>query len=530
MGPFRYQRYPAKIIFKEKGKANTYGQRSTNGERTIILQGEHIKPATYSKTVLILMHPSGRLNLLPFVKALARAGLHTLTFGSRYCGNDSMLILEDCIKDLEQVVRHARTALGYERVVLTGWSGGGPLVAMYQAEAEVEGGDMLSADALLLIASHSGRAATLTEWLDPSYQLCDEKQGRLPNLNIWTNSKTSSFLSRFKKGQIERNQRITNYVLKRLDSLDGEDRGLLIEGTMANPFFESLPDGGFMGDTKWMNTAPHGLARFTTLRSWLSQWSLSCSKGDALKLLPKISIPSLVIVNELDNATPPATSKRLYEVIPSTQKRLYEIKGANHYYEGQPKLAAEAASVAVEFLTDCGLLDLQPGPLHMGLNHVALVCSDLERTTEFMVSKLGMPLVKSINLPNSGKHLFFDAGNGNYCAYFWYANNAQAKRNQPVRGIELFTNPGVSFDDFKSACGTMDHIAWSMPTERSLKAYRKLLQSRGVDCSPLLRHADTVSGFSRDPSKTTFLSFYFFDPDGIMFEVTHTPIADLSKL
>jgi len=527
MIPYRYQRHPAKIIYKEKGKANIYGQRSTDGERTIILQGEHIKPATYTKTVLILMHPSGRLNLLPFVHALARAGIHILTFGSRYCGNDSMLILEDCIKDLEQVVRHARTTLGYEKVVLSGWSGGGPLAAMYQAEAELKGGGMLSANALLLIASHHGRAATLTEWLDPSYQLCDETQGRLPNFNIWTNPKTSSFLTRFKKAQIERNHRITNYVLKRLDSLGGEDRGLLIEGTMANPFFESHPEGGFMGDTRWMNTAPHGLARFTTLKSWLSQWSLSHSKGDALRLLPNISIPSLVIVNELDNATPPKTSKRLYEVIQSTQKCIYEIKGANHYYEGQPQLAAEAASITAKFLTDCGLLNIQSGPVHMGLNHVALVCSDLERTTDFMVSKLGMPLVKSINLPNSGKHVFFDAGNGSYCAYFWYANNSQAKRH---RDIAMFTKPGVSFDDFKSASGAMDHIAWSMPTERGIKAYRKLLQSRGVDCSPLLRHADTMTGFSRDPSKTTFLSFYFFDPDGIMFEVTYTPVADLSKL
>ncbi len=48
-----------------------------------------------------------------------------------------------------------------------------------------------------------------------------------------------------------------------------------------------------------------------------------------------------------------------------------------------------------------------------GINHVALVCSDMARTVDFYSNILGMPLIKSLDLPNgAGQHFFFDAGNG----------------------------------------------------------------------------------------------------------------------
>ena len=48
-----------------------------------------------------------------------------------------------------------------------------------------------------------------------------------------------------------------------------------------------------------------------------------------------------------------------------------------------------------------------------GVNHLALVCSDMERTVEFYTDVLGMRLIKTINLPGgSGQHFFFDMGGG----------------------------------------------------------------------------------------------------------------------
>ncbi len=58
-----------------------------------------------------------------------------------------------------------------------------------------------------------------------------------------------------------------------------------------------------------------------------------------------------------------------------------------------------------------------------GINHVALVCSDMQRTVDFYSGVLGMPLVKSLDLPNGmGQHFFFDAGNGDCVAFFWFTD------------------------------------------------------------------------------------------------------------
>src|ERR1700755_2547713 len=60
-----------------------------------------------------------------------------------------------------------------------------------------------------------------------------------------------------------------------------------------------------------------------------------------------------------------------------------------------------------------------------GINHVALVCSDMQRTVDFYSGVLGMPLIKSLDLPGGmGQHFFFDAGNGDCVAFFWFTGAA----------------------------------------------------------------------------------------------------------
>src|ERR1700733_1706626 len=49
-----------------------------------------------------------------------------------------------------------------------------------------------------------------------------------------------------------------------------------------------------------------------------------------------------------------------------------------------------------------------------GVNHLALVCSDMKRTVEFYTQVLGMRLIKTIELPaGSGQHFFFAMGGAN---------------------------------------------------------------------------------------------------------------------
>ncbi len=83
----------------------------------------------------IFMHPTGGGMYLPIVPGLAAAGHHVIWANSRYRGTDSALIMEKVVADLGQVVKDAKERLGYEQVVLAGWSGGGSLSAYYQAVA-----------------------------------------------------------------------------------------------------------------------------------------------------------------------------------------------------------------------------------------------------------------------------------------------------------------------------------------------------------------------------------------------------------
>ena len=55
-----------------------------------------------------------------------------------------------------------------------------------------------------------------------------------------------------------------------------------------------------------------------------------------------------------------------------------------------------------------------------GVNHIAMVASDMHATIEFYNGVLGMPLIKTLNIPGGGQHFFVDIGNGDSLAFFWF--------------------------------------------------------------------------------------------------------------
>ena len=71
-----------------------------------------------------------------------------------------------------------------------------------------------------------------------------------------------------------------------------------------------------------------------------------------------------------------------------------------------------------------------------GINHLALVCSDMARTVDFYTNVLGMPLVKTIELPaGMGQHFFFDCGGGDALAFFWFPDAPRRHRASPARPV-----------------------------------------------------------------------------------------------
>lgn len=148
-----------------------------------------------------------------------------------------------------------------------------------------------------------------------------------------------------------------------------------------------------------------------------------------------------------------------------------------------------------------------------GINHVALVCSDMARTVDFYSNTLGMPLVKALDLPNGmGQHFFFDAGNGACVAFFWFADAPER-----VPGISSpVAIPGIG--EIVSAVSTMNHLALHVPPEK-FDEYRVKLKAKGVRVGPILNHDESATQVSPTVHPGVYVrSFYFLDPDGITIE------------
>ena len=148
-----------------------------------------------------------------------------------------------------------------------------------------------------------------------------------------------------------------------------------------------------------------------------------------------------------------------------------------------------------------------------GINHLALVCRDMEKTVEFYSEILGMPLIKTIELPNNmGQHFFFDIGKGDSLAFFWFPD---APKSQP--GVSHPTSI-VGRGSITSAHASMNHVAFDIPAEK-IEEYQKKLEEAGVDVTAVVNHDDSERGASPTITETTFVrSLYFTDPDGIMLE------------
>ncbi len=148
-----------------------------------------------------------------------------------------------------------------------------------------------------------------------------------------------------------------------------------------------------------------------------------------------------------------------------------------------------------------------------GVNHLALVCKDMAKTVEFYRDILGMPLMKTLDLPGGhGQHFFFDVGNGDSIAFFWFPNAPKAAPG--IAAPEALPTQG----NFMSAHGSMNHIAINVPAERFDEYYDRLVE-KGVAVTPILNHDNSPTQSSPEMHDDVYVrSVYFFDPDGICLE------------
>jgi alpha-beta hydrolase superfamily lysophospholipase len=359
-----YTRTPYLIVHREhQTRKDVYG----SVDDTVVVQAQLLRGEAPSSTAVVAMHPIGSPGYLPMFSNLARGGHHVVACATRYPNGDAALQMENVLLDLAACVRDARERLGYDRIVLVGWSGGGSLMATYQAEAEqrtitrTAAGEatpladavLLPADGLLLIATHRSRHHLLTDLLDASIvdELDPEKRERDLDLYDPANPNqppySADFLDSYRAAQRARNARITAWAKDRLAELqmtgrEQDERCFLVHSTMADPRWldptvdpnDRRPGWSYLGDPRLANNSAVALGRYTTTRSWLSQWSLTDAQVDAVDAGPRITVPAMVMTASADDACPPSHAEAIFGALGSPDKLRCEVAGANHYFSG----------------------------------------------------------------------------------------------------------------------------------------------------------------------------------------------------
>lgn len=132
-------------------------------------------------------------------------------------------------------------------------------------------------------------------------------------------------------------------------------------------------------------------------------------------------------------------------------------------------------------------------PRWRGVNHLALVTTDMDATVRFYHGVLGARLVAHLG-NRSFRHYFFEIGPQNTLAFFEY------------RGVDLqpFAKP-AGVPDGRAV--QFDHLSLNLADEEALLRLRSRLKAAGCEVTDVVDH-----GFIR--------SVYFTDPNGIALEAS----------
>src|SRR5258706_15886368 len=122
------------------------------------------------------------------------------------------------------------------------------------------------------------------------------------------------------------------------------------------------PGASFIGPPETANPGPVGIARFSTLRAWLSQWSIDHTNAHGERSAAQVSVPQLVIKNTGDDAVPAPHTHKIFDAARSKDKTYEAIKGATHCYAGQPELLQRTVDLCTGWMKQRKLLDRWKSP------------------------------------------------------------------------------------------------------------------------------------------------------------------------
>lgn len=132
-------------------------------------------------------------------------------------------------------------------------------------------------------------------------------------------------------------------------------------------------------------------------------------------------------------------------------------------------------------------------PRWRGINHLALITTDMDATVRFYHGTLGARIVQTVGT-REFRHYFFDFGPQCTVAFFEYA--------------------GAAIEPFRKAAGApdpraiqFDHLALNLPDEDALIDLQARLRSADCEVTEIIDHGGVRS-------------VYFTDPNGIALEAS----------
>lgn len=322
------------------------------------------------KTAVVAVHYNVDFAEHYIAPHLAARGFGFLGWNTRYRGAEDLFALEHALIDIGVGLRWLREEAGVERIVLLGNSGGGSLMAAYQAEAtapSLAGHDRVTqalaklprGDLYVSLNAHPGRPDVLTNWMDASVTDESDPVATDTSLDPFRGDNgppfSADFIARYRAAQEARNHRITDWAqaeLARLNAAGIPDRIFPLFRTWADlRFLDPAVDpserpcpGCYAGPPAAANRGPVGIGRTSTLKAWLSMWSLRTSQCRGEPHLAKLAVPALVVQSLADMGVFPSDARRIHDAIGTAQKTLEFVPGA-HYFEDDPRHRERAADL-----------------------------------------------------------------------------------------------------------------------------------------------------------------------------------------
>jgi pimeloyl-ACP methyl ester carboxylesterase len=365
----------------------------------------YLPPGSRPRTVVAFMHPRADFSRHYAVPFLLRRGYAAWTQNSRSVGNDSLLLHERVLLDVAGAVRRLR-AIGFDRVVLCGNSGGGSLYTFYVSQAHAKTGSRLvdlptgepfdlnrfampRVDAIVYLAAHPGEGHILLSSIDPSVSDESDPLSRDPSLDMYdprngfapppeSSHYSADFVARFRAAQRLRVETIDRRAradvarrreARRRAGTDANDVAsrrsavtvpmMIVYRTNADPRFTDLaldPSERGYGDL-WgfrpdlFNWGPIGFGRVVSADAWLSTWSGLSSRAEIVRTGAAVDVPALVVSYSGDNAIFPSETDLIFDALGTSAKSRTQVQ-ADHYGFPIPSGPKNPREIAINTIAD----------------------------------------------------------------------------------------------------------------------------------------------------------------------------------